>query len=115
MQIALQHEDTFVQVVALPRTYKREMQEATADARDYEHNGNYWVNERGICMVEALVPYNITKDYRRAFRRVLRELGTLDDTGEHYKNFTVRKCAWTSEHLHKDAFKQTRRNAAKAA
>ena len=114
MQIALQHEDTFVQIVAIPCAHKRAMQEATADARDYEHNGNCWVNERGICMVEALVPYNITKDYQRAFRRILRELGTLDDKRECYTNFAARSSAWTSEHLHKDAFK-TRRNAAKAA
>ncbi len=115
VQIALQYEDTFVQIVALPRTYKRAMRQTTADARDYDRNGDCWFNARGVGMLEALVPYNIEKDYRRIFRRILRELGTLDEKGEHYKNFAVRKCAWTSEHLHKDAFKQTRRNAAKAA
>ena len=103
VQIALQYEDTFVQIVAIPRAYRRAMRQTTADARDYEHNGNCWVNERGICMVEALVPYNITKDYRRIFRKILLSMGNLDEKGEHYTNFAVRQCAWTTSHLHKDA------------
>ena len=115
VQIALQYEDTFVQIVAIPRAYRRAMRQTTADARDYDRNGDCWLNTRGVGMLEALVPYNIEKDYRRIFRRILRSMGNLDEKGEHYINFAVRQCAWTTSHLHKDAFKAKRRNAAKAA
>lgn len=115
MLVALEYEDKYTQIVARPKCYKVFMSEDKADAKGHATTGNNYRNAAGIWMVEALIPYDITQDARRLFRKILRSMGNLDEKGEHYKNFSIRTSAWTSAALAKDAFKAKRRNAAKAA
>lgn len=115
MLVAFEYEDTYTQIVARPKCYKVFMREEKADAKGYDTTGNSYRNAAGIWIAEALVPYDISQDARRLFRKILLSMGNLDEKGEHYKNFSMRTSAWTSAALEKGAFKAKRRNAAKAA
>ena len=105
MRVALNHEDTFVQVICLPRYYRRWLSEENPTHKNYDTTGNNYQNNKGEWIVECEISYNIHRQAMRFFRRLCKAIGEVDLHNGTYKNIGVRTSAWTSARIYIDAFK----------
>lgn len=105
MRVALNHEDTYVQVVCLPRYYRRWIAENNPACKDYDHTGNNYQNDNGKWIVECEIPYNIHRQAKQFFHRLCKAVGVVNPSNDTYKNISARTSAWTSARIQIDEFK----------
>ena len=96
-RVCLEYEDTYWQIVVLPKTYSRWLLESKAE-NEPEHTGYNYVNSHGQYVIETLREYSIARDARRLFRKLVIHFG--------YKRFYVRTSSWTSGQVRPDSFKE---------
>jgi hypothetical protein len=108
LEVAFQYEDTYMQIVVMPKYYTKDMRETIAERHGFYSTGNDYENDRGQWIVEALVPYKISKEARRILRRFLKAYGIPSKAKQLYRNLSFRKCPWTSYPAGLNAFKEDR-------
>ena len=102
LQVCVEFEDTYWQLVVLPKTYSIWMESRQILADD-ELTGYNYKNSRGEWIEEVLRPYTIVRDARRLFRKLIVLLGN--------ERFAVRTSQWTSCQCKKNSFKAVKKAA----
>ena len=96
VRVALIYEDTYVQVVCLPRCYRRWIAEDSPTCEGYDHTGSNYQNAKGEWIIECEIPYNIHRQAKKFFHRLCKAVGVVDSANATYKNVGARTSAWTS-------------------
>ena len=102
LQVCVEFEDTYWQLVVLPKTYSIWLKDCKSLAED-ETTGYGYSNSRGEWIEEVLRPYSVDRDARRLFRKLIVLLGN--------EKFAVRTSQWTSCQLNKNSFKAIKKAA----
>ena len=102
LQVCAEYEDTYLQLVVLPKSYSIWMKESKALVDD-ETSGYGYTNDRGEWIEEVLRPYSVDRDARRLFRKLIVLLG--------HEKFSVRTSAWTSCQVRAESFKAVQKAA----
>jgi len=101
MQVGIAYEDTYIQVVCIPKYYRRYLDENSTRAEYASTTGNNYQNAKGVWMVECEMPYSIDRAAWRFLNKLAKAMGgePVQDysTGERiYPNISIRTSPWTS-------------------
>ena len=102
LQVCAEYEDTYLQLVVLPKSYSIWMKESKSLVED-ETTGYGYTNDRGEWIEEVLRPYSVDRVARRLFRKLIVLLG--------HERFSVRTSAWTSCQVRPNSFKAVKKAA----